>query len=168
MKVTGGIWDPEMNSAEFSEQLANFPEIKKHFEGTFSADNLPPKIKKNSFIICNTDIRTGAGKHWYCIVKLSTTVLECFDSLGIDNGKKIFLFSHLRQRGIKRIKFNVTQVQSSASDTCGWFVLYFLIHRYHNKDLSFNELMNEIFVFSQNENEKLVNTFAIDHFGKEL
>ena len=72
--------------------------------------------------------------------------------------------SNLKQKGIEQIKFNVTQVQSSESDTCGLFVLYFLIQRYHNKDLSFNEFMNEIFVFSQSENEKLVNTFATDHF----
>ena len=153
-----------MNSFEFSDKLSSFPEIKKHFEGVFSADNLPQKIKKNSFIICNTDLSTGPGKHWYCIVKLSTTVLECFDSLGIDTTKKFFITSHFRQKGISQIKFNVTQVQSSDSDTCGLFVLYFLINRYHNKDLSFNELMNEIFVFSQSENEKLVNTFATDHF----
>ena len=148
--------------------MSNFPEIRKHFQGVFSADNLPQKIKNNSFIICNTDLRSGPGKHWYCVVKLTTTILECFDSLGIDNGKKMFIASQLRQKGIGRIKFNVTQVQSSDSDTCGWFVLYFLIQRYHNRDLSFDELMNDIFVLSQTENEKLVNTFAIDHFQKEL
>ena len=153
-----------MESPEFSEKLSNFPEIKKYFEGIFSADNLPKKIKKNCFIICNTDVSTGPGKHWYCIVKLSSTILQCFDSLGIDNTKKNFIVSNLKQKGIEQIKFNVTQVQSSESDTCGLFVLYFLIQRYHNKDLSFNELMNEIFVFSQSENEKLVNTFATDHF----
>ena len=153
-----------MESPEFSEKLSNFPEIKKYFEGIFSADNLPKKIKKNCFIICNTDVSTGPGKHWYCIAKLSSTILQCFDSLGIDNTKKNFILSNLRQKGIEQIKFNVTQVQSSESDTCGLFVLYFLIQRYHNKDLSFNELMNEIFVFSQTENEKLVNSFALDHF----
>ena len=153
-----------MESPEFSEKLSNFPEIKKYFEGIFSADNLPKKIKKNCFIICNTDVSTGPGKHWYCIVKLSSTILQCFDSLGIDNTKKNFIVSNLKQKGIEQIKFNVTQVQSSESDTCGLFVLYFLIQRYHNKDLSFNELMNEIFVLSQTENEKLVNNFALDHF----
>ena len=163
-QLTGGIWDREMNSFEFSDKLSHFPEIKKHFEGIFSADNLPKKIKKNSFIVCNTDVSAGPGKHWYCIVKLNTTVLECFDSLGIDNVKKSFITSNLRQKGISKIQFNVTQVQSSDSDTCGFFVLYFLIHRYHNKDLSFNELMNEIFVLSQTENEKLVHSFAADHF----
>ena len=92
--------------------------------------------------------------------------MECFDSLGIDNAKKLFISSNLRQKSISQIKFNVTQVQSSDSDTCGLFVLYFLIQRYHNKDLSFNELMNDIFVFSQTENEKLVNNFALEHFTK--
>ena len=43
-QLTGGIWDREMNSFEFSDKLSHFPEIKKHFEGIFSADNLPKKI----------------------------------------------------------------------------------------------------------------------------
>ena len=153
-----------MNSDELSEKLSHFPEVKKHFEGIFCADNLPKKIKKNCFIICNTDIRSGAGKHWYCVIKFGNNILECFDSLGINSEKKIFLASHLNQRDITKINFNVTQVQSSESDTCGQFVLYFVIQRYHNKDLSFNELMNEIFVLDRNENEKLVNTFALEHF----
>ena len=153
-----------MNSNDFSEKLSLFPEVKKHFEGIFCADNLPKKIKKNCFIICNTDNRSGAGKHWYCVIKFDNNVLECFDSLGINSEKKLFLASHLNQRAITKIKFNVTQVQSSISDTCGLFVLYFLIQRYHNKDISFHELMNEIFVVDTNENEKLVNSFTLEHF----
>ena len=35
-----------MDSSEFSEKLSNFPEIKNNFEGVYSADNLPKKIKK--------------------------------------------------------------------------------------------------------------------------
>ena len=64
-----------MNSDELSIKLSHFPEVKKHFEGIFCADNLPKKIKKNCFIICNTDIRSGAGKHWYCVIKFGNNIL---------------------------------------------------------------------------------------------
>ena len=78
--------------------------------------------------------------------------------------KKLFLQTHLNQKNINKIKFNVTQVQSSLSDTCGLFVLYFLIHRFHNQDLSFTDLVNDIFVKDVEKNESLVRNFGISHF----
>ena len=149
-----------MLSPEFDEKLSKFPNLKQHFGGVFSADTLPQKLKLKSFIICNTDVNRGSGKHWYCIVKLETSVLECFDSLGIDAGKRFFFKTHFNHKNIKKIKFNVTEVQSSISDTCGYFVLYFLVHRYHNQDLTFNDLLNDIFVKDVEENEKLVANFS--------
>ena len=94
-----------MISPEFAEKLSHFPNLKKHFGGIFSADSLPIKIKPKSFIICNTDVEKGPGKHWYCVVKLNTSVLECFDSLGIDSEKKLFLETHFHQKNIKKVKF---------------------------------------------------------------
>ena len=156
-----------MISPEFAEKLSHFPNLKKHFGGIFSADSLPIKIKPKSFIICNTDVEKGPGKHWYCVVKLNTSVLECFDSLGIDSEKKLFLETHFHQKNIKKVKFNVTQVQSSHSDTCGFFVLYFIINRFHNQDLSFTDLVNDIFVKDVDKNESLVINFDISHFQNE-
>ena len=77
-----------MISPDFANKLSQFPHVKKQFQGIFSADQLPKQIKKNHFIICNTDVRTGAGKHWYTVVKLEKDTLELFDSLGIDEQKK--------------------------------------------------------------------------------
>ena len=153
-----------MNSFEVAEKLIKFPHLKKCFEGIFSADNLPRFIKKNHFIICNTDVLSGNGKHWYCVLKIDSSTLECFDSLGVNNEKKTFLTDNFKQRYVSKIKFNVTQVQSSETATCGLFVLYFLVHRFHNKDLGFTDLLNEIFVASLEENERSVNLFASEHF----
>jgi len=50
------------------------------------------------------------------------------------------------------------------TDSCGYFVLYFLINRFYNKDLPFNDLLNEIFVASHEKNENLVQKFKEDHF----
>ena len=86
----GGGGQNIMISSEFAEKLSHFPNLKKKFGGIFSADTLPIKLKPKSFIICNTDVEKGPGKHWYCVVKLNTSVLECFDSLGIDSEKKLF------------------------------------------------------------------------------
>ena len=153
-----------MISPDFANKLSQFPHVKKQFQGIFSADQLPKQIKKNHFIICNTDVRTGAGKHWYTVVKLEKDTLELFDSLGIDEQKKAFIESHFRLKGISKVKFNVTQVQASDTSTCGQFVLYFVINRLHNQDLNFTDLLNEIFEKSELRNEEAVTKFFEDHF----
>ena len=93
--------------------------------------------------------------------------MESFDSLGTDNEKKLFLTSSFNHKTIKKIKFNVTQLQSSISDTCGFFVLYFIVNRYHNQDLNFTELLNEIFTQNIEHNETVVKNFAQEHFQNE-
>jgi len=93
--------------------------------------------------------------------------LECFDSLGIDLTKRELLKLNFRYKNVNKIEYNVTQVQSSLSDTCGYFVLYFIVNRFHNLDLSFSDLLNEIFVESQAKNETFVKEFAVNHFHKE-
>lgn len=153
-----------MISSEFSTKLSNFPHLKKFYQGIFSADNLPKLIKKNHFIICNTDVSTGEGKHWYAVLRLETDCLELFDSLGIDEEKRSFIKRKFQLKRISKVKFNVTQVQSSKTSTCGLFVLYFLVNRFHNKDMSFTDLLNDIFVHSESQNETLVKQFCDEHF----
>ena len=153
-----------MIASDFANKLSSFPQIKKHFQGIFSADTLPKSIKKNHFIICNTDIFSGAGKHWYTVIKLQNDSLEYFDSLGVDDEKKAFIRNNFNQKGITKVKFNVTQVQASTSSTCGLFVLFFIVNRYHNKDLNFTELLNEMFVKSHSQNEEIVTSFCDLHF----
>jgi len=154
-----------MISSEFTVKLNNYPYLQNKLQGIYSADNLPKKIKTGHFIICNTDISTGIGKHWYCLLKLNPSILECFDSLGINEEKKLFLRTTFNNSKILKITYNVTQVQSSHSDTCGYYVLYFVVNRFYNQDLSFSKLLNEIFVASELENEKLVSKFCIEHFN---
>ena len=151
-----------MLSSEFASKLASFS-LQNHLQGIFAADNLPRNIKKDHFIICNTDVIKGKGQHWYCILKIENNVLECFDSLGIDQEKKVFLQKNFNYKNITKIKFNVTQVQSSISNTCGLFVLYFVIQRFYNKDVSFTGLLNEVFVKNPEENEKTVTNFFIEN-----
>ena len=153
-----------MLSNEFYEKLQNFPLLLSKFDGIFSSDTIPKKVKKDHFAICNTDVSSGPGQHWYCYVKVDRQTIECFDSLGITEEKKIFLQRKLCFSGISKINFNVSSVQSSSSNSCGLFVLFFLIQRYYNRDISFDDLLNIIFVESTSENEKIVAEFCADHF----
>jgi len=147
-----------MMSTEFSQIFESFPSIGKIYIGTFPRDKLPKQIKTNHFAIVNTDVSSGNGVHWFCIFRYSTSTLEVFDSLGIDNEKKGLLHS-FNYGNLREVEFNATQFQSNDSDSCGKFVLYFLINRLHNLDHSFKDLLNEIFEPNLEENEKKVEKF---------
>jgi len=135
------------------------PNIKEVYAGCYSADTIPKKLPITNFAIVNTDISTNYGQHWYIALRYSASILEVFDSLGIDSQKKSFLEKSFHLKGIKKIIFNTTQFQKDDSDTCGKFVLYFIVNRLYNLDHSFETFLEEIFVQNQDENEKLVKKF---------
>jgi hypothetical protein len=96
------------------------------------------------------------------LIKTSKYTLECFDSLGVNSEKKHLLTEHCHFRNIKEIKFNETRFQSNETNTCGLFTIYFIIERMHNLDLTFEELLEEIFEDSTFANEETVSRFCND------
>lgn len=154
-----------MLSSQFQESLQCFPQTIKFFDGIFAADLIPHKLRKNRFIICNTDTSDKPGSHWFCLIRFNESI-ECFDSLGVNEAKKTFLLSLplCTQSNALELEFNCTQVQSNESSSCGEFVLYFLIQRLHNRDLEFNDLLNDIFDIDPSKNEMRVKSFHTLHF----
>lgn len=149
-----------MESSQFSLYFSNFPTIFKLFDGVFSFDKIPKNLKIHHFVICNTDISSGEGKHWFCLYRTNKDLVECFDSLGInDLSKKTVLVNICNFTGAKELKINNTQLQLLTSQTCGKFCLMFVIERLHNPDLTFDELLDFIFTDDCNENEKTVANF---------
>jgi hypothetical protein len=150
-----------MHSSEFEKKFESTPILKNHFVGVFSIDTIPKTLKYRKFCICNTDLQTGSGKHWICFVRNHKHSIELFDSLGIDEEKKSLIKKYCKFN-TKEIIFNETQFQANFSDTCGLFVLYFLYERFFNLDISFEDLINDIFVEDVVENEKKVKEFCND------
>lgn len=148
-----------MQGFEITEYFENLPYLKKHFLGVFSINTLPKRFKKNSFLICNTDTSNGVGKHWICFSKTSSNCIECFDSLGINELKKNLLNTYCDFKNVLKIEFNETQFQDNNSSTCGLFAIYFAIQRFHNLELEFDELLEEIFDVKTEKNEVIVKTF---------
>lgn len=149
-----------MLSSEFYDVFKKFHCTESNFKGCFSADTIPKKFKLNEFAVINTDIQSGQGKHWYCIFKANRFSLEVFDSLGIDSFKKSFLEKHLKLPALKEIEFNSIPFQKSDTNSCGKYVCYFVINRLHNLDHSLNEILLELFCFSDlDKNEKIVENF---------
>ena len=134
-----------MQGFEFHEYLAKFPLLKKRCKGIFAIDTLPKFLKFRHFCICNTDVNSGLGQHWFCLLRNHHSDLECFDSLGVNNDKKENLKRFCHFRGIKEIHFNETQFQDNLSESCGKSTLYFIIERMHNLDLTFDEILEELF-----------------------
>ena len=154
-----------MEGSDFTTYLSKFPSVLKLFDGVYSFDKIPTKLRVNHFIICNTDNSTGSGKHWFCIYRVRQQLLECFDSLGINTDiKKSQLIKACNFKGALNVIVNNTSIQSPLTDTCGKFCLMFIIERLHNPDLNFDQLLNESFSDDCNENEKAVNAFFDDVF----
>jgi hypothetical protein len=149
-----------MQGSEFAQYFDKFPHLKKHFLGVFSIDTVPKTIKYRYFCISNTDISTEPGQHWIGFVRNSKYQIECFDSLGVTLEKKQKLLTFCAFNHVKELKFNESQFQSKDSNTCGQFTIYFLIERMHNLDLTFNQVLEEIFDDNQAENELKVEEFC--------
>jgi hypothetical protein len=150
-----------MQSSEFQKYFDCAPVLKDHFIGVFSIDTLPKTIKYRQFCICNTDVQSGSGKHWICFLRSHKNSIELFDSLGVDEQKKTLIKTFCKFR-VKELIFNESQFQSSFSDTCGLFVIYFLFERLFNLDISFEDLLEEIFHADLLMNENQVKDFC-DH-----
>jgi hypothetical protein len=58
------------------------------------------------------------------------------------------------------LEFNETPFQKEDSDTCGLFTIYFVFERLHNFDLSFDEILEDIFDISCEVNENTVKNFC--------
>ena len=149
-----------MQSSEFEEYFINYPFLKKHFKGTFSIDTLPKSLKNLDFCICNTDLSSGAGIHWFFIFKSSKSTIEVFDSLGVDSEKEKVIKTYFKFQGIKSIQFNESVFQNQQSNTCGLYVIYFIWQRMFNLDLSFDDILEEIFNHETDLNELKVKQFC--------
>ena len=105
--------------------LTNF-EIQKYyqneprFNGVYSRDNLPNKIKDGAYVI-NLDEYSDIGTHWIDLYVLNNDVTY-FDSFGLENiSKEIKTFF-----GNKNIKTNIFRIQAYDSIMYGYFCIGFI------------------------------------------
>ena len=106
--------------------LTNFEIQKSHqdehrFNGVYSRDNLPKKIKDGAYVI-NLDEYSYVGTHWI-VLYISNNEIIYFDSFGVEHvPKEIENFI-----GHKNIKTNIFRIQSNNSIMSGYFALNSLI-----------------------------------------
>ena len=108
--------------------LTNF-EIQKYYEneprfnGVFSRDNLPKKIKDGKCVI-NLDEYADTGTHWVALFCKKHEIVY-FDSFGIRN-----LF------GNNNIKANIFRVKANNSIMCRYFCIRFIDFMLPDKKLT--------------------------------
>ena len=131
-----------MTNIEISEYYANEP----RFNGVYSRNNLPNKIKKEAYIV--NCIHSKLHMHWIALF-VKTNEAIYFDSFGIENiPKEINKFinndmtkstaepSSLERSTISRIKSNILRIQAYDSIMCGCFCIEFINYMLKGKTLS--------------------------------
>ena len=122
-----------LTNIEISEYYKNEP----RFNGVYSRNNLPNKIKKGAYII-NLDEYENTGTHCVSLfVKLKYAVY--FDSFGIEHiAKEINKFINMDTRkssATAHIKSNIFRIQAYDSIMCGYFCIEFINYMLKGKTL---------------------------------
>jgi len=148
----------------FSNEFDRYfnPHVKKFFVGVFAFDKLPKTIKPGFFYICNTADSSSSGEHWFAVYRRSTDVVEYFNSLGTSDNEITSFKEFVKYRGVKKLKFNNTRLQSETSENCGEHCIYFIYQRLYNQDIGFNELLNIIYDINPIDNDKRVTLFTTE------
>jgi hypothetical protein len=154
--------------------IDRLPCIQKVFLGVFAIDQLPAEMPELTCLIFNYDTSQQSGSHWACIIRnrnircgkkqRTTHVYEIFDSLGVSYFR---LLPHLKFPEVlhpdtqpkAHMYFNSYPFQKTTSSSCGFFALYYLIHRMMNLTEKFHDWFHEIFYEDPEKNEKRVSNF---------
>ena len=115
-----------MTNIEISEYYSNEP----RFNGVYSRDNLPNKIKKEAYVI-NLDEYENTSTHWVSLfVKINDAIY--FDSFGVEHiPKEINKFIGNN----KKIKANIFRIQAYDSIMCRYFCIEFINYMLKGKPL---------------------------------
>ena len=114
-----------LTNIKISEYYKNEPK----FNGVYSRNNLPNKIKKGAYVI-NLDEYENTGTQWVSLfVKPKYTIY--FDSFGVEHiPKEINKFF-----GNNNIKSNMFRIQAYDSIMCGYFCIEFINYMLKGKTL---------------------------------
>ena len=139
--------------------LANF-EIQKYygnqsrFNGVFSRDNLPKKIKDKAYVT-NLDEHADTGTHWIALF-CNRNEIVYFDSFGVEHiPEEINEFI-----GNKNIKANIFRVQANNSVICGYFCFGFIDFMLVGKKLT--DYTNLFSPYDFDKNDQIILSYCKD------
>ena len=142
-----------------SHSLTNF-EILKYYEnesrfnGVYSRDNLPNKIKDGEYVI-NLDEYSDIGTNWIALYVKNNNITY-FDSFGVEHiPKEIKAFIKN-----KNIKTNIFRIQAYDSIMCGYFCIGFIDFMFKGKTLT--EFTNLSYPYDFKRNDDIIMSFFKD------
>ena len=101
-------------------EIQRYYENEQRFNGVFSRNNLPKKIKDGAYVI-NLDEYADVGTHWIALF-CNRSEIVYFDSFGVEHvPEEIKEFV-----GNKNIIANIFRVQANNSVMCGYFYIGFI------------------------------------------
>ena len=101
-------------------EIQKYYKNEPRFNGVFSRNNLPKKIKDEGYVI-NLDEYADLGTHWIALF-CNRTEIVYLDSFGVEHiPEEIKEFI-----GNKNIKANIFWVQANDSVMCGYFCIGFI------------------------------------------
>ncbi len=119
--------------------------LQEHFRGIFARDKVPKWLMPGCFI-WNTALHDAKGEHWVAIYISINHDVEFFDSFGEPPRTYGWNISG-------NVKFNKKVLQSSNSDVCGMYCLFFLYFRCRGLSMksildkfSINTVQNDAYV----------------------
>ena len=105
-------------------------ENESRFNGVYSRDNLPNKIKDGAYVI-NLDEYSDIGTHWVALWRNINSVTY-FDGFGLKHiPKEIKTFIKY-----KNVKTNIFRIQAYDSIMCGYFCIVFINFIFKGKTLT--------------------------------
>jgi len=92
---------------------------KKHFQGVYASDQIPV-LKKNSYIILNSDPQYELGEHWVVLSRVND-IFEFFDPLGRSPAEYDFKNFPTQYSTL----YNLNCIQNPLQNLCGYYCIYF-------------------------------------------
>ena len=109
-------------------EINEYYKSEPRFNGVYSRNNLPNKIKKGTYVI-NLDEYENTGTHWVSLF-VKTKYKVYFDSFGVEHiPKEINKFIN------NDIKSNIFRIQAYDSIMCGYFCIEFINYMLKGKTL---------------------------------
>ena len=117
-------------------EIGEYYKNETRFNGIYSRNNLPNKIKKRAYVI-NLEEYENTGTHWVSSFVKANKVIH-FDSFGIEHiPKEInkFINNNNNNNNNNNIESNIFRIQAYDSIMCGYFCIEFINYMLKGKTL---------------------------------
>ncbi len=149
-----------MNTLQIKKYLETNKVTRNIFLNVYAADQLPKeKLDRDRWLlVCNCCPANRRGEHWVAMFYENGT-LEFFDSFGLPIENYAGVEEFIRVQKPSKVISNTIQLQSSESDVCGYYCIYYGYSRADEE--SMEQVLNNLSYMSRDTFVKHIVTFNI-------